>query len=385
MNQDKKSKLIRTAQIALACFIVFDLIVHFKVMTKSTNESFPEVMVHKPQMRQVVDFMTQTGNTVAFNSVDLVARVQGYLDDITFVDGSFIKKGQPLFVIEPAPYLAKVRAAKASLTALRAANDYANAEYARQKRMYKENATSLNNVEKWLASSHESAAEVDKSLADLELAEINYSYTHIQAPFDGRIGRHLVDKGNLVGNGVATNLATIEQLDPIYVYFNLNELDYLRLRDAARAKNKDEQTIKEIPVYVGFQNENGFSFEGKLDFVNTSLDASTGTMEVRALLPNKKRLLVPNLFVQVRVPLSKPQSHLTVPDTAILYDQIGPYLLTVDKTNHVILKRVELGSVEQGERAILKGLDAQDDVIVNGVQNATPGSQVAPIREKNSQ
>ena len=222
-------------------------------------------------------------------------------------------------------------------------------------------------------------------MADLELAEINYSYTHIQAPFDGRIGRHLVDKGNLVGNGVATNLATIEQLDPIYVYFNLNELDYLRLRDAARAKNKDEQTIKEIPVYVGFQNENGFSFEGKLDFVNTSLDASTGTMEVRALLPNKKRLLVPNLFVQVRVPLSKPQSHLTVPDTAILYDQIGPYLLTVDKTNHVILKRVELGSVEQGERAILKGLDAQDDVIVNGVQNATPGSQVAPIREKNSQ
>ena len=155
MNQDKKSKLIRTAQIALACFIVFDLIVHFKVMTKSTNESFPEVMVHKPQMRQVVDFMTQTGNTVAFNSVDLVARVQGYLDDITFVDGSFIKKGQPLFVIEPAPYLAKVRAAKASLTALRAANDYANAEYARQKRMYKENATSLNNVERWLASSHE--------------------------------------------------------------------------------------------------------------------------------------------------------------------------------------------------------------------------------------
>lgn len=379
MNKNKKSKLIRIAEIVLGLLIIVDIVAHYKAMTRSPIVPIPVVKVKKPAVRQVVEYVTQTGNTVAFNAVDLVARVEGFLNEITFVDGTFIKKGQPLFIIEPESYLAQLRAEQAQLAALKAADAYDKAEYLRQQRMYKENATSLNNVEKWLAKSHESEAQVDKARQDVEIAAINYSYTHIDAPFDGRIGRHLVDKGNLVGNGVATNLATIEQIDPIYVYFNLNELDFLKLRNAARARNKNASTIKEIPVYVSLQNETGFEFEGKLDFINTSLNASTGTMELRALLPNKKLTLVPNLFVQVRVPLSKPAQHLTLPDIAILYDQIGPYVLVVDRTNNVVLKRVVLGSLDDGQRTILKGLDAQDDVIVSGLQNATPGNQVRKI------
>lgn len=382
MDRNKKLKWMRGAQIIFALLIISDLVVHYRGTNPSLQLPIPTVLVQKPELKMMSDYITQTGNTVAYNSVNLVARVDGYLDSITFVDGTFIKKGLPLFVIEPEPYLAKLREAKASLAAQIAIDAYSKAEYARQKRMYKENATSLNNVEKWLAKSEESNAEIDKAKANLEIAEINYSYTHIQAPFDGRIGRHLVDKGNLVGNGVATTLATIDQIDPIYVYFNLNELDLFKVRKAARAEHFDPKNIHQIPVYVSLQNETGFKYEGQLDFINTGLNASTGTMEFRALVPNKNHDLVPGLFVQIRLATSKPARILTIPDTAVLYDQIGSYVLVVGHDNLVVLKRVRLGGLEQGLRAIHEGITANDEVIVSGVQNATPGKAVAPQREK---
>ncbi|STX49895.1 RND multidrug efflux membrane fusion protein [Legionella hackeliae] len=147
------------------------------------------------------------GNTVAFNSVDLVARIEGYLDSVKFVDGSYVKEGQELFIIEPQPYLEKLLEAEAQVAIAKAAHTYDQAEYERQKQMYKENATSLKNVEKWRAQADESKAAIAKNVANSKVAAINYSYTHVRAPFDGRIGRHLVDPGNLVGNGKATNLA----------------------------------------------------------------------------------------------------------------------------------------------------------------------------------
>ncbi len=383
MNKKGMKDLIKWAQVCLGVILIVDLFLNIKAMMHSETLPLPVVRVSKPKLESVVEYMTQTGNTVAFNSVNLVARVEGFLDKISFIDGSIIQKNTPLFVIEQAPYLAKVQEAQASLDAARATDAYNKAEYARQKRMYKDNATSLNSVEKWLAKSQESAAGIESSLANLEIANINYSYTLIKAPFNGRIGRHMVDVGNLVGNGAATILATIEQLDPIYVYFNLNEIDFLKLRDAAFS-GKVKYNVKEIPVAVSVQNEKGYQFEGKLDFVNTGLDASTGTMELRALLPNKNFQLLPNFFVQVRVPLSKPKPRLTIPDTAVLYDQIGAYVLLVDKNNTVVLQRVVLAGVEQGRRAIEQGLQAQDEVITSGLQNATPGNPVSPLREKPS-
>lgn len=381
MKKDRMSKVWRGAELALALVLVVDLTIHVKALVSPPSFPLPVVEVKKPTLLPVVDYITQTGNTVSYNAVNLVARVEGFLNEISFTDGTFIKKDQPLFVIEPEPYLAKVREAKASLAAAQATDAYNKAEYARQKKMYKDNATSLNSVEKWLAKSHETDASIESALANLDIANINYSYTHVKAPFDGRIGRHLVDVGNLVGNGTATILATVEQLDPIYVYFNLNELDLLRLREASIAQQV-KYKLSEIPVYVSLQDDKGFEFEGKLNFVNTSLDASTGTMELRAVLPNPKYTLLPNFFVQVRVPVTKPTDQLTVPETAVLYDQIGPYLLTVNKQDEVVLKRIVLGSVEKGQRAVLKGLEAQDDVVVRGLQNATPGRRVALTREK---
>jgi RND family efflux transporter MFP subunit len=382
MTPEKRTKLIKLAIILFIIYLLFHWIMKFFNSDQANTLPIPVVVIQKPKMMQITDYVTQTGNTVAYNSVDLVARIEGYLQEIKFIDGTFIEKGKELFVIEPKPYLEKLKEAQASVTAQKAIYAYDSAEYERQKRMYKQNATSQNNVEKWYAKSIESQAEIDKTVANAEIASINYSYTHVIAPFNGRIGRHLVDVGNLVGHGQATDLATIEQINPIYVYFNLNELDLLKLREAIRNHDLEPRDINQIPVYVGMQNEVGFPHEGKLNFVNTGLNASTGTIEFRALLTNKKLTLLPGLFVQVRIPLSKPKQQLTIPNVAVQYDQIGPYVLTVDKNNIVIEKRVQLGTLDQETRVITKGLNIEDCVVVDGLQNATPNHAVKPVQSE---
>jgi RND family efflux transporter MFP subunit len=376
MNQEKKSKMMIIAGLIGAAFIAYKVVQH---VNKSPPPAIPlpVVTVQKPKLQNIVEYVTQTGTTVAYNAVNLVARVEGYLTAIDFTDGTIVQKGKGLFVIQPEPYLEQLKAAQAVVEANKADYEYSKLEYARQQIMYKQNATSLNNVQKWLAKTQASKAQLDKAMADEVNSQINYSYTHIPAPFDGRIGRHLVDIGNLVGNGVATNLATIEQIDTLYVYFNLNEIDLIKLRAAARASGLKPSDIHKIPVYVNFQNEAGFKHKALLDFVDTGLNASTGTMELRAVLDNKNYLFVPGLFVQVHIAVSKPKKLLTVPSTAVLYDQVGAYILTVDKTNTVISKHVDLGVAEAGQQAVIKGLTADEQVIVNGLQNASPGNQVA--------
>ena len=377
MNFNTQSKAVKLLIILAVLFFIY-WITHLFTKKNTLVIPPPSVLVQKPQLKKMVEYVTQTGTIVAFNSVNLVARVEGYLEKIEFVDGTFVKKGQELFVIQPQSYMEKLKAAEATVAAQKAMDAYNKSEYARQKRMYKDNATSLNEVEKWLAKTQEVEAEIDKATADAVNAEINYSYTHVLSPFDGRIGRHLVDVGNLVGNGKATNLATVEQVDPLYVYFNLNEIDLIKLRAAARAQGFQPKDINTVPVEVSMQNETDYKYKAKLDFVNTGLNASTGTMELRAELENKEHIFIPGLFVQVRIAITQPTYQLTVPATAVLYDQIGSYLLVVDQNNKVLLKRVTLGSVEQGIQGVTKGINAQDNVIIEGVQNASPGNKVTP-------
>lgn len=339
----------------------------------------PTVVVQKPKISDVTEYVTQTGTLVAYNAVDLVARIEGFLEAIQFTDGTFVKKGQELFIVEPETYLDKLKEAEASVAAEQASLAYSKIEHRRQQKMYDQNATSLNSVQEWETKVLQSQAELDKANANSRNAAITYSYTHVLAPFDGRMGRHLVDIGNLVGNGAATKLATIEQINPIYAYFNLNELDLMRVRRMAHDNGLKPEDLSTIPAYVSLQNKNDFSHVGKLNFVNTGLNASTGTMEFRALLPNDDLELLPGLFVQVRVPITLPQAQFTVPETAVQYDQIGAYLYVVDAKNTVIIKRVSIGPTDNGYRAIPKGLVAADQIIVSGLQNAAPGIQVSPI------
>ncbi|KTD78763.1 efflux RND transporter periplasmic adaptor subunit [Legionella waltersii] len=370
--------IVRNIAVALLGFAFVYFLYDQFFQSKPQGPAPLPVIVQKPKVIKMGDYVTQTGNTVAYQSVDLVARIEGYLDSIEFTDGAFVKKGQELFVVEPEPYLEQLLSAEATLKSQKATYAYNKSEYERQKNMYKQNATSLNSVEMWKSKVEESQANIESAEASVMTAKINYGYTHVSAPFDGRMGRHLVDVGNLVGNGAATTIANIEQINPIYVYFNLNEIDLIKLRAMAKKRHLKPMDVAPIPIEVGLQTETGYPHKGELNFVDSGLNASTGTMEFRGILKNDGYPLVPGLFVQVRVPLSEPYPQLTIPDEAVLYDQIGAYVLVVNAKDVVEVRRVVIGGIENGSRAITKGVGANDRVIVSGLQNATPDQTVSP-------
>ena len=308
----------------------------------------PPVITSKPVAMPMTSYLQITGNTVAVNEVNLVARVAGYLQEIDFKDGSVVKKGQNLFVIEPAPYEAKLQQAAAAVASAKAQVIYAQSQYDRQETMYKQNATSKANVEQWLSQRDADEAQVQEQIANEELAAINYGYTTVTAPFDGLISRHLVDEGNLVGNGTATTLATITQLAPIYVYFNVSELDALSIRQALMKSGRNPNDVKGAPVYVGLQSDENYPYSGEIDYVAPALDPTTGTIQVRAVLQNKSDILLPGMFVRGEIPLGAPVQCLALPEEALMSDQAGSYVYVVGPNNIVEQTRVTTGVQEDG-------------------------------------
>jgi multidrug efflux system membrane fusion protein len=338
----------------------------------------PAVSVSQPVRQTVTDYIEVSGNTQASNSVNLVARVEGYLQSVDFTDGTFVKKGDLLFVIEPEPYEAQVQLQEAMVAQQQATLTQATEEYARQQRLIKQNATSQSELENWQAQQGTAQAAVDEANANLEIAKINLGYTRIVAPFDGRMGRHLVDPGNLVGAGSPTQLATIEQLAPIYVYFNVDESDVLRVRANMRAAGQTVATMGPVTLGVGLQNETGYLHEATLDFIDSNVDQSTGTLQVRGSIANEDYVFLPGMFVRVRVPIGTIPNALLVPDRALGIDQRGHYLLLVDQNDEVEQRTVQIGALVGDLRVITEGLTAEDRVMVDGIQRAIPGNKVDP-------
>jgi membrane fusion protein, multidrug efflux system len=338
----------------------------------------PDVTVSRPVQQTVTDTIELTGNTQSSNTVNLVARVTGYLQSVNFKDGAIVKKGDLLFVIEPEQYQASVQLAEATVEQQQATLTQATSEYERQQRLIKQKATSESDVENWQAQRNAAQAAVNQANANLELARINLGYTRIVAPFDGRVGRRQVDPGNLVGPGATTQLATIDQLAPIYVYFNVDEQDVLRLRAGLRAKGKTLKDVEPVKLGIGLQNETGYPHEGTLDFVATDVDQSTGTLQARAVVPNKDYVFLPGLFVRVQIPVGTIENALLVPDRAIGVDQRGQYLLVVGPGDVVAQRTVQTGALNDGMRVIAQGLSAEDRVVIDGLQRAIPGSKVTP-------
>jgi RND family efflux transporter MFP subunit len=308
-----------------------------------------------------------TGTVAPSKSVQLVARVSGFLKKIDFTDGSYVEVDQLLFLIEPDQYEQQVALNQANLL-------QCQAEYDRQLEMSKQQATSTSNVEKWLSSR-------DQAKAQLELAKINLAYTRVTAPFSGRIGARQVDVGNLVGAQGATTLATLEQLVPIYINFSLNERDALHLhKEMMRLGMEIKGGIGKTPVLAALHGEEGFPHEGVLDFVDNEINSSTGTIALRGLFKNTDKSLFPGLFARVRIPVGEPQKMLVIPNSAISNDQQGDFVLALDAGDIVQRKAIERGPLTPNGCAIRKGLTAQDRVIVNGLMNARPGEKVAPTQ-----
>ncbi len=340
----------------------------------------PPVTVAKPLRSEIPDYASFTGQTAPFASVDLVARVPGFLRSVGFVDGSDVENDRTLFVIEQEPYQAQVALAQATLEQHQAQLKAAEAEFERQEILRQQVVSTQANYDKALANRDSERAAVAEAQANLDIAKINLGYTTVKAPFAGRIGRHLVDPGNLVGQGAPTKLATIQDLGRIYVYFTASEQDVLRFRAMLAARGLDRTAIETIPVEMGLQNETTFPHRGRLDFVDTGLDPASGTMQVRAVIDNATKLLIPGLFARLRIPLGGPKPLLLVPETALGIDQIGPYVLTVDQNQTIAARRVTLGAADGGLRAIASGLSDTDVVVIDGLQNASPGRKVT-VRE----
>ncbi|WP_108512406.1 efflux RND transporter periplasmic adaptor subunit [Bradyrhizobium algeriense] len=342
----------------------------------------PKVDVAVPVQRSFTRYLEATGNTAAIKNVDLVARVQGFLQSINYQDGAFVKEGTSLFTIEPETYKLKLEQAQAAETGAQATVRQAEADFKRQQELVQRQAVSQATLDTSTSTRDNAQASLLQAQVNTKIAAVNYGYTNVTAPFDGVVSAHLVAVGELVGVSSPTQLATIVALDPIWVNFNVNEQDVLRIREEARRRGMTQDDLRQIPVEVGLQTETGFPHQGKLDYAATTLNQSTGTLPVRGVLPNSDRALLPGFFVRVRVPVDQVQNALFVPDVALGSDQSGRYLLVVNGENIVEQRKVRVGPLEGELRVIEEGLKADDRVVTAGLLRAIPGQKVDPQLKK---
>jgi RND family efflux transporter MFP subunit len=334
-----------------------------------------KVTVAAPVEQDVTRYFEATGNTAAVNSVDLVARVQGFVQAISYKDGDFVKQGTSLFTIEPEPYKLKVDAAKAAVVSAQATLTQAQADFQRQADLLARQVSAQTTYDKALATRDSAQADLQSAQANERQAEINLGYTNVAAPFDGVVTARQVSIGQLVGASSPTTLASIVQLDPIWVNFTASERDVLQVRATLASRGETTAALIGLPVEVGLQNESGYPHHGKLDYISPNVDPSTGTLAARASLDNGDRTLLPGYFVRVRVP-SKPRPALLVPDVALGSDQSGRYVLVANKDNVVEQRKVEPGQLVGDLRVIEKGLAKDDRVVVGGIMRAIPGEKV---------
>jgi len=339
-----------------------------------------DISVAVPLQQSVVPFTELTGNTQAFNTVDLVARVEGFLTQIAYTDGAFVKKGDLLFQIDPTTYIAQVKQSQGQLAAYQAQLVQAQAEFQRQETLLRQGVSAQNTYDTAKAKRDALLADIDAQQAALAVAQVNLGYTKVEAPYDGVVTRHLISVGELVGATAATKLATIVQLDPIYVYFNLSEQEVLSIRSNLGGKRLSLEELAKIPLDIGLMNEEGFPHKGNLNYVSPEIDPTTGTVQVRGLFNNPNRDLLPGFFVRVRVPVALgAQKILAMPNRVVSEDQAGHYVLVVNKDDIVEQKRVKTGQLLVGDyRVITSGLSPDDRVVLTTSGRAVPGGKVAP-------
>lgn len=338
--------------------------------------------VATPLHQQVTPYLDATGNLAAVNSVKLVARVQGFVQGIEYQDGAQVKKGTPLFVIEPEPYRLKVDQAQAALDGAKAQLVSSSAEYKRQADLLARQVSAQVSLDKATAQRDSDQATVEQNQANLATAKINYGYTTVVAPFDGVVTQRLVSIGELVGTNSATELASIIQLDPIWVQFNISERDVQTIRAAAAKQGITRaDIINKVPVEVALQTDENFPHQGVIDYIAPSVDPSTGTLQLRGVIKNTDLRLLPGYFVRVRVPLF-PHEALLVPETAIGSDQNGRYVLVLGKDDVVEQRKVTTGQTFGTMRIIEKGLTPSDRVVVTGIALVVPGQKIVPEPQK---
>jgi RND family efflux transporter MFP subunit len=337
----------------------------------------PEVTVATPEVRDVTVFQEFVGSTEAYQSVEIRARVQGYLDRMAFQPSSFVRKGQLLFVIEPEPYEAQRDRAAANLKAAEANLRRAESDLDRLEQAVRTNAVSQQEVTRARAERDQASAAMLEAEAALTNAEIELEYTTLESPIDGLVSRNYVDLGNLVGGGETTLLTTVRRIDPIYAYFEVSERFLARTLEQ-RGGHDDPRKGEVVPATLLLE-ETGHEIEGRMDSLENTVDTGTGTIRVRGIFPNPDAKIFPGFFVRVRLPGELYEDALLVEETALGTDLGGRYLMIVGDNDIVERRYIEPGQLQDDNtRLILDGLEAGERYIVSGLQRARPGMPVTP-------
>src|SRR3984893_5971593 len=340
----------------------------------------PTVPVVRPRTQSVSSFVDVTGNAASVNAVKLIARVEGYLEQLHYQDGQFVKKGDLLFTIQQDQYKDQLQQSQAQLLAAQASLSYARTEVVRYASLLKKDAASQVEVDKWVYQRASAEAQLLGAQAQVALAKLNLGYTEVRAPFDGIVGKHLIDPGNVVGGGgQQTALAEMTQLESIYVVPILSEQDVLKVRANLGQHRVTLADLHKVPVDVGLSDETGFPHQGTIEYVAPGLDPATGILLVRGLLAHPDYTLLPGFFVKMRLPMGRvDRNALLVPDRALQEDQGGRYLLIVNKYDVVEQRYVQLGQLDGALRVITSGLKPDDRVVVGDLWRASPGTKMTP-------
>ena len=367
----------------------------------------PEVKVARPLVRDVQEYLTATGTTEAYETVEIRARVKGFLKEVNFEPGAEVSPPDPeqledpatpptpLYLIEPDEYQAKRQQAEAELEAARARRTETDAKLKRQQKLFAQGATAEEDLEAAKADFESAEAAIKLAQANLRVAELDLQYTRIYAPIEGRIGKTLVDAGNLVGNNETTLLTTIVRYDPIFASFTIPEPDLLRILAESPAAREESGTPDpdrpsgprrpDVPIELGLAIDEGYPHVGKFNYADLAVDAATGTYLVRAEFPNPDRTIPPGAFVRVRIPLERLQREnaILVPDSSLGADQQGRFLLVVDSDDTVEKRTVVVGSLtDDGLRVIQKGLQPDERFVTRDLLRARPGAKILPQLEE---
>ncbi len=340
----------------------------------------PQVSVATPLVRQITDWDEFTGRLAAVKSVDIRARVSGYLESVNFTEGALVEKGDLLFVVDPRPYTSVLDAAKAELTRARVRLQLAKNDLERARRLHDSRSISEEELDARTQETREATAAMEAAQANVESAQLNVEFTSVTAPISGRISRAFVTEGNLISGGSenATQLTTIVSLDPIHFYFTGNEqiyLHYLRLdRTGARPSSHDAQN----PVRLRIADEKDFVHHGHMDFVDNRIDENTGTMQGRAIFPNPDYIFVPGMFAEIQLLGEGPYEAFLIPDEAIGADQAQQFVFILDSENVAHRRVIETGRLDGMLRVVRNGLSRGDRVVVNGIQRVRANKPVNP-------
>jgi len=359
----------KTKRISLLVILALIAVIGMKSCHKTVKQSPIPVTTAVPLSQEIRSYATFDGVVDPYLTVNLDARVKGYLTKIGFADGSMVKKGDLLFVIEQDQYIQEVKLKQAIYTE-------AKIEYGRQKSLLKENATSQAAVDKALS-------QFQQADANLTLAKINLGYTEIKAPFDGLMGKHLLDVGAYLDTSTkGVQLSTIQQISPIYVYFSINERDFLKLNKGGEPNTEKKSEVNTLPIFVGLQNEKGYPHEGVLDYAANLISTDTGSLQLRAIFKNENYQLIPGLYARVMAHYGPPRQALLLPATAIMNDQVGDYVYVLDQAKRAQRQDITLGQRFEKYVEVTKGLTEASQVVINGFINLSTNQVAIPTEVK---